>query len=143
MRAVLDTNLLVSYLLTQGSTMSRIIDHWELGRFVTIVSPAMLDELKEVVNRPRLRPFMSADPQVLIDVIEQDAEFIPGDLKLTGICRDPKDDIFIACAVEGHADVLVSGDADLLTVGTYQGVQMITPAAFLQLLEEQTDQNVI
>jgi putative PIN family toxin of toxin-antitoxin system len=143
MRAVLDTNLLVSYFLTQGDTMSRIINHWEQGHFVNIVSPAILTELKEVVNRPRLRPYMSADPQTLIDVIEQDAEFIPGDLKLTGICRDPKDDIFIACAVEGHADVLVSGDDDLLTVGAYQGVQIINPAAFLQLLEEQTGQNAI
>jgi putative PIN family toxin of toxin-antitoxin system len=143
MRAVLDTNLLVSYFLTQGDTMSRIINHWEQGHFVNIVSPAILTELKEVVNRPRLRPYMSADPQALIDVIEQDAEFIPGDLKLTGICRDPKDDIFIACAVEGHADVLVSGDDDLLTVGAYQGVQIINPAAFLQLLEEQTGQNAI
>ncbi len=139
MRAVLDTNLLVSYLLTQGDTMSRIVDHWEQWHFVAIVSPAMLAELKEVVRRPRLRSHMSLDPQVLIDVIEQDAEVVPGELTLTGVCRDPKDDIFIACAVEGHADVLVSGDADLLAVGSHQGVQMMTPAAFLRLLDQQTE----
>ena len=140
MRAVLDTNLLVSYLLTQGDTMSRIIDHWEQWHFVAIVSPAMLAELKEIVRRPRLRANMNLDPQALIDVIEQDAEVVPGEVTLTGVCRDPKDDIFIACAVEGRADVLVSGDADLLVLGSYQGVQMITPAAFLRLLDQQTDQ---
>lgn len=140
MRAVLDTNLWVSYLLTQGETLSRIVDHWEQMHFVAIVSPAMLAELKEVVRRPRLRAHMSLDPQALIDVMEQDAEVISGVLMLTGVCRDPKDDLFIACAVEGRADVLVSGDVDLLAVGSYQGVQMITPAAFLRLLDQQANQ---
>jgi len=135
MRAVLDTNLLVSYLLTRGKTMSRIIEHWEQGNFVALVSPAMLAELKEVVRRPRLQAVMSADPQALIDIMEQDAEAVPGILQLPGVCRDPKDDIFVACAVEGHADVLVSGDADLLSLGSYLGVQMITPASFLQALD--------
>ncbi len=135
LRAVLDTNLLVSYLLTQGETLSRIVAHWEQGRFVYLISPALLAELKEVVNRPRLRRVMRADPQALIDVIEQDAEPVPGELVLSGICRDPKDDIFIACALEGKADYLVSGDADLLDMGSYQSVQMIAPQAFLQKLE--------
>ncbi len=43
LRAVLDTNLIVSYLRTQGHTISRIIDHWEKGNFVYIVSPALID----------------------------------------------------------------------------------------------------
>lgn len=135
MRAVLDTNLLISYLLTQGETLSRIIDHWEQGHFVYVASPAILAELKAVVERPRLQRAMSADPQALIDVIEQDADFVSGELVLTGICRDPKDDIFIACAVEGQADYLVSGDNDLLDLDYYQDVKMISPRLFLQILD--------
>ncbi len=60
MRVVFDTNIVVSYLLTQGKTLSQIIDHWEQGSFVVLVSPAMLAELKDVLQRPRLRPCHSA-----------------------------------------------------------------------------------
>ncbi|MFO7538427.1 MAG: putative toxin-antitoxin system toxin component, PIN family [Chloroflexota bacterium] len=136
-RAVLDTNLIVSYLLTQGETMSRLIAHWEQGHFVYLVSPQMVAELKEVVNRPRLRPYMQADPAVLLELIEADAELTPGKLVLTDVCRDPKDDQFIACALEGEATYLVTGDADLLDMDSYQGVMMIRAYDFVQLLDSQ------
>jgi putative PIN family toxin of toxin-antitoxin system len=136
MRVVLDTNILVSYILTQGKTLSRIIDHWERGSFVVLTSPALLAELKDVLQRPRLRPYMSADPQVLLHVLEHDAHQVPGELILTGVCRDSKDDIFIACAVEGGANFLVSGDDDLLVLDNYQGIQMVSPSTFLQLLDQ-------
>lgn len=135
-RAVLDTNLLISYLLTQGETMSRLIDHWEQGHFVYLLSPAMLHELREVVYRPRLRQHMTADPAVLLDLIEADAEIVPGAVRLSGVCRDPKDDLFIACAVEGEAAYLVTGDADLLDMAAYQGITMIRPYDFVLLLDE-------
>jgi putative PIN family toxin of toxin-antitoxin system len=88
-RAVLDTNLIVSYLLTQGETMSRLIAHWEQGRYVYLVSPQMVAELNEVVNRPRLRQYMRSDPAVLLELIEADAELTPGKLVLKDVCRDP------------------------------------------------------
>ncbi len=131
-RAVLDTNLLISYLLTQGDTLSRIMAHWENNRFVYLISPQMLAELTGVINRPRLRRYMSANPLVLLETIESDAEHTAGKLILPNVCRDPKDDIFIACAVEGNAGYFVSGDADLLDLGSYKGVQMIRPWDFLQ-----------
>lgn len=135
-RAVIDTNLIVSYLLTQSATLSRLIDHWEQGHFVYLLSPAILRELREVVYRPRLRHQMQIDPAVLLDVIEADAEIIPGQLTLTGICRDAKDDPFIACAVEGNAAYLVTGDVDLLDMVAYQDVMMIRAYDFVQLLDE-------
>ncbi len=54
-RAVINTNLIVSYLLTQSSTTSRLISHWERGDFVYLISPIMLAELQTVIQRPRLR----------------------------------------------------------------------------------------
>ena len=134
-RAVLDTNLPISYLLSQGATLSRIFDHWEQGNFIYLVSPAIVQELKDVIERPRLRQHMAADPQVLVELIENDAEHTSGRLALTGICRDPKDDIFIACAVEGDAHYIVSGDADLLDLSTYQDIQIIRPKTFVELLD--------
>lgn len=58
-----------------------------------------------------------------------------GALVLTGVCRDPKDDKFLACAIEGEADYLVSGDQDLLAIGSYQGIQIVKPAQFLNILQ--------
>lgn len=139
-RAVIDTNLIVSYLLTQSATLSRLIDHWEQGHFVYVISPALLRELREVVYRPRLRQHMRLDPGILLEVIEADAEIIAGDLVLTGVCRDPKDDPFIACAVEGQAAYLVTGDHDLLDLGAYEGVRMIRAYDFGQLLDSFMEQ---
>ena len=89
-RAVLDTNLLISYLLTNGDTISRIMTHWEQGHFIYLQSPQLLDELIDVVGRPRLRRYMKTDPQMLIDVIETDAEYTKGELSLPGACGIPK-----------------------------------------------------
>ncbi len=138
-RAVIDTNLIVSYLLAQGETISRLIDHWEQGHFIYLISPDMLGELREVVYRPRLRQHMAVDPAVLLDLIEADAEMVPGELVLSGVCRDPKDDPFIACAVEGNAAYLVTGDTDLLDMTAYQGVTMIRAYDFVSLLDKAMD----
>lgn len=137
-RAVIDTNLIVSYLLTQSETMSRLIDHWEQGHFISLFSPPMLSELREVVYRPRLRQKMSVDPTVLLDSLEADAELVPGILTLPGVCRDPKDEPFIAYAVEGNAAYLVTGDDDLLSMRGYQNVTMIRAYDFVCLLDNET-----
>ncbi len=136
LRVVLDTNLLVSYLLTKGKTMTRIIDYWENGDIVAIVSPPIIEELVEVVQRPRLKQHMTVDPQVVIDLILSDAIQTPGDLAFPGASRDPKDDKFLACAVEGEAAYLVSGDEDLLSLKHFQGVSIVRPADFVRLIED-------
>jgi hypothetical protein len=138
-RAVIDTNLIVSYLLAQGETISDLIDHWEQGPFTYLISPAMLGELREIVYRLRLRQHMAVDPAVLLDLIEADAEIVPGELVLSGVCRDPKDDPFIACAVEGQAAYLVTGDTDLLDMTAYQGVTIIRVYDFVNLLDKLKD----
>lgn len=137
-RAVVDTNLIVSYLLTQSETLSRLIDHWERGTFVYLVSPMLVGELREVVHRPKLRQRMRSDPAILLELVEMEAEWTPGVLTLSGVCRDPKDEPFIACAVEGNAAYLVTGDADLLEMGAYQGVAMMRVIDFVNLLDSTT-----
>lgn len=139
-KAVIDTNVLVSYALTKGETLSRLIDHWERETFVYLTSPPIIEELKEVLKRPHLRRKMAADPQPLIDLVEADTELTPGKLVLEGVCRDPKDEIFIACAVEGKADYIVTGDEDLLDAGEYQGVKIIQPGEFVAMLDALEEQ---
>jgi len=135
---VLDTNLLVSYLLTQGKTITRIIDYWENGDIIVVVSPAIVEELAEVVQRPRLRQHMTGDPQVIINLLLSDAIQTRGDLAFPGASRDPKDDKFLACAVEGEAAYLVSGDEDLLSLKQFRDVLIMSPANFVRLIEGTT-----
>ena len=54
---------------------------------------------------------------------------------MKGVCRDPKDAIFIACAVEGEADYIVSWDKDLLDLGEYQGIKIVRAEAFVTILD--------
>lgn len=135
---VLDTNLLVGYLLTQGKTITRIIDYWENGDIIVVVSPAIVEELAEVVQRPRLRQHMTGDPQVIINLLLSDAIQTRGDLAFPGASRDPKDDKFLACAVEGEAAYLVSGDEDLLSLKQFRDVLIMSPANFVRLIEGTT-----
>jgi predicted nucleic acid-binding protein len=51
------------------------------------------------------------------------------------VTRDPKDDAVVACAVEGKADYVVSGDQDLLALGEYEGIQVVTPRRFMEIVE--------
>jgi putative PIN family toxin of toxin-antitoxin system len=94
-----------------------------------------MEELRDVLLRPGLRSKMAVDPQALLEVIETDTERTPGMMALPGVCRDPKDDKFFACAVEGEADYIVSGDRDLLDIGEYAGIQIIRLLDFVAILD--------
>jgi predicted nucleic acid-binding protein len=52
---------------------------------------------------------------------------------LSGVCRDPKDDFILECAVLGNADVIVTGDKDLLALGEYEGIRIVTPRQYLDM----------
>ena len=140
LRVVLDTNLLVSYLLTQGHTIGRIIEYWHQRRIEILMSPAIVDELKDVLARGRLRKLMTLDPQTLMLMVELDAIHTAGEVSASGACRDPKDDKFLACAVEGRADFIVTGDADLLELRSYQGIPIIRAFEFVGIVEAQDDE---
>ena len=78
---------------------------------------------------------MRIAPSILLELIEADAQMVPGKLDLSGVCRDPKDDPFVACAVEGKATYLVTGDADLLDMGVYHDVVILRAYDFVHLLD--------
>jgi hypothetical protein len=135
LRVVLDTSALVSYLLTRGDLMARVIEAWRDGRFAVLSSPQTRGELATVLARPAVRRLNAAPPESLIAGYERFTLHVPGALQLPGACRDPKDDIFVACAVEGEASYLVSGDRDLLTLRRYAAVGIVNPGEFLLALE--------
>ena len=135
MRVVLDTNVLVAFLLTRGHTTSAILGGWERGDFDLLTSPLLIAEVRSTLEkadlRQRIRPGAAG---ALLEALAEDAIHTPGDLELYGVTPDPDDDRIVSCAVEGNADIIVSRDAHLLGLKEYEGIRIVEPAEFVRLL---------
>ncbi|MBI1882534.1 MAG: putative toxin-antitoxin system toxin component, PIN family [Chloroflexi bacterium] len=139
MREVLDTSVVVSGLISPHGAPARIITHWRNGNFTLLYSPAIFEELKDVLNRVWLTKKLAGVPNRIADYLEGVVilgELVVGYINVTGQVRDPFDEIFLACARLGQADYLVSVDKDLLALGQYEGTRIVTPAQFLAVLGE-------
>ncbi len=138
LRAVLDTNVFVSGLIGVNSPPRQIVDAWLDGRFTLVTSLYLVDELAHVLTYPRIVKRIRLDESevdAILAALLSQAEMAPGELELPGVTRDPKDDAVVACAVEGEADYIVSGDEDLLVLNVYKEVKIVTPRQFMSILE--------
>ena len=135
LRVVIDTSSLVSYVLTRGELMRRVVAHWRAGAFTLLSSPATRAELADVLARPAIRQLAVAPLDELVRRLERFTEHVPGGLDLAGARRDPQDDKFLACAVEGRAHYLISSNDDLLDMRRYRNVAIVNPGQFLLALE--------
>ncbi len=136
-RAVLDTNVLISGLIAVKGIPRRILDAWLEGRYTLVISLYLIEELTFVLSYPRIAQRLSLSDEelaVILAALLTKAEVTPGKLRLPGVTRDPKDDAVVACAKEGRADYIVSGDQDLLVLGEYEGIQIVTPRQFWEVL---------
>ena len=137
-RVVLDTNVLVSGMISDHSPPRQLVDAWLDGRFVLVTSLYQVEELSHVLAYPRIaRRLQLADEEVdlILAALLARGEVVAGEVQLPGVTRDPKDDEIVACAVEGGAGYLVSGDRDLLDLGEYEQVRMVTPREFASVLD--------
>lgn len=135
LRVVLDTSTLVSFVLTTGEITRQVIAAWRADQFVLIASPATLTELQEVLERPAIQQMAKVSIARLHTEVVGISRHVAGRIELHNVCRDPKDDKFLACAVEGEAQYLVSSDKDLLDMGSYEGVCILSPGEFLAALQ--------
>lgn len=134
-RAVVDTSIVVRAVLKPLGTVGPLLDFLAEKRYKFLYSEATLEEVVDVLARPRLRrrfPLRGRDPQTVIELILLRGEAVDPRRRWT-VCRDPKDDKFLDVAVEGQADVLVSGDDDLLVLHPFQGIPIVQPARFLAM----------
>lgn len=116
-RAVVDTNVFVSG-TTGHSYPAQVIDAWRKERYVLITSPAIIEEISAVLRRAEIRKFTGLaekDIREIIDTLMTKAFVSPGEVKVNVIKDDPDDDKFLASALEGIADYIVSGDKHLLS----------------------------
>ncbi len=137
--AVLDTNVLVSALCLPQSLPADLLRRWLAHEFFLVLSEAILEELADVLRRPKIvgRFAMTEEKAAAFaSVLRETAHFVPVTLDLKVVPDDPKDNHIVACAVEGGAGYLVSGDHHLTELGQYQEVRILSPAQFHALLLE-------
>ena len=133
MRAVLDTNAVISALLFSGTT-SRLVAAWQSGKFEVLVSRAILEEYYRALAYPK---FKLTEPEIRSLIEEELLPFIKTIhpvRKLRIGLRDPDDRKFLECAVQGSADHLVTGDKDLRVLGSFREIAIVTPGELLALL---------
>jgi len=130
-RAVIDTSVLIRYLIRPSAAIRELIEERWLGGDVRMVTaPELLDELVAVLARPRIRPFVAEEEgEALLGAVQALAECLPSLGAVPPICRDPDDDKFVACALAGNASHVVTTDADLLTLRELAGVRLCTPGS--------------
>ncbi len=137
-RAVLDTDVIVSGAITPEGHPGEILKAWRAGLFALVISEDIIEEVKEVLNRPHIRDkyqhLTKATIGRLINLLRDHSIVVPGALNLTVVERDPDDDKIIIAAVEGDAEYIVAGDPDLTDLGIYKGIQILKPAEFVKLL---------
>jgi putative PIN family toxin of toxin-antitoxin system len=131
-RAVLDTNTWVSG-LGWGGPPGEVVEAALAGRFDIVTSPALLDELRRVLAYPKLAAIFD-DVDEIVGLIAL-ASHVVRPVLTRDLARDPDDNRVLEAAIAGNADVIITGDADLLDLQVVQGVRIVTPADFTDELD--------
>jgi uncharacterized protein len=127
-RAVLDTNVIVSGLGWSGPSAT-ILDAASDGQLVLVTSAPLLAELRRVLAYPRIAKVIHGAVQ-LADLVAASSAVVTPSLALAAI-SDESDNRVLEAAVEGAADYIVSGDTDLLDLGSFEGIPIVAPAEFV------------
>ena len=134
MRAVIDTNIWIRRLLGSNSISARAADK-ALDESDVFISEPVVDELVDVLSREKWDRYVSVDErQEFLDKLLRAASPISV-LSEIAECRDPKDDKFLALALDAEADYLITDDKDLLVLHPWRGIEILSSADFLAKFE--------
>lgn len=134
MRAVLDTGVLVSGLIRRQGVPGTLLQALATGTYTAVYTTETMLEVVDVLSRDKFRTKYSIRPDAVTALVQlirlRGALAIP--TEDVTVCRDPKDDKFLTAAVAGNADLIVSGDLDLLVLSPFRGIPILRPSDFLQ-----------
>lgn len=134
MRALLDTNVLVSAVFFAG-VPGRVLDALGQRRFALVLSPAILDEYRRVgAELERKHPKLRGTFEPVVTLLAATATLVDAPPLAAPVCADRDDDKFLAAAVVAWATVIVSGDRHLRDVSGWRGISVLTPREFLEHL---------
>lgn len=133
MRFVLDTNTIVSGLFWLGAP-NLLLKAAKMQSFTLFTCPELLAELAKVIARKKFAAKVAAsgrDPNRLVTELLNISTLVTIPTTRPRVCRDPNDDIVLACAVSAHGDAIVSGDKDLQVLRNYQNIPILNAAEAL------------
>ena len=140
MRAVIDTNVVISRFLAPFGNPALILAPWEKALFDLVVSEAILAEYHRVLAYPGVQARHRLSQDEITTIVADFSTFailvVPSE-SIDLIADDPSDNMFLEAAVAGRCEYVVSGDPHLLRLGEYRGIQIVPPATFVAVLEQQ------
>jgi putative PIN family toxin of toxin-antitoxin system len=137
MRAVLDTNVVVSAIPSAGSPPDSILRAWRRGAFELATTAPLLRELETVLERDHIAGRLGWSPserRTFVSDLGEDAILVVPEKRLRVVGADPSDNRVLEAAVAAQVDYVVSGDRHLLDLKTYEGIQIVTPVRFVAIL---------
>lgn len=143
-KLVLDANLFASGLIKPISNPGKILDLVKDNKVEFVLSPAVIKEIKRILLYPKIQKYHKKTPQEIdtyFDDLLMFAWIVEGDSKIDIIKDDPEDNKYLACAIEGEADYIVSGDHHLLDLGEFKNIKIINPKNFLTIWETLKDES--
>jgi putative PIN family toxin of toxin-antitoxin system len=137
-RVVVDTNTLISGLISRGSPPARVLKRWAEGAITVLVTSDLAAEYQEVLARPAFAALGTEDErlELLGGLLSLgNVEPVTATERLDVVQRDPDDNRVLECALFGGASVIITGDEDLLALGRFRGVAIVSPKEFLERFE--------
>lgn len=138
MRVVLDANIYISSLISSQGHPATIINKWLSGEFDVLLSQPIVDEILRVTGYERLQKKYKKIREnriEFVDLISKQGIWTEPVERLTVVTADESDNRYLECAIAGVATYVISGDKHLLDIGNYQGISILTPAAFVTLVD--------
>ena len=138
MRAVLDANVFVSALINTRGVPRQLVDLWRDDAFDLLISDPILDEVGRVLRYPKVAALHKLSEPGLGEflMLLREESHVVESVERLHVSPDEPDNRYIECAVAGGADYLVTGDKmHLLPIGEYRGIRIVSPAAFLAILQ--------
>lgn len=135
--AVLDTNVLASGFVGHGwnSAVVQILDAWRARMYELVLSDHILAELEQAFSDPYFRRRLTHEDIIAdLRLLREQAVLTPITVTITGVAAHPEDDLVLATAVSAKADYLVTGDGQLQKLRMLEGVNIVSPRAFLDRL---------
>jgi putative PIN family toxin of toxin-antitoxin system len=123
-RVVLDTNVLVSAIISDGKSRE-LLKKGIAKQYSLVLSDLIIKELIDVMRRPKF-DISEDELQRTVLALIRTAEVVNVKTKIKAVKEDPKDDMIIETAIDGCADIIVTGDSHLLSLTTFKGIKIIT-----------------
>ncbi|MFZ2656153.1 MAG: putative toxin-antitoxin system toxin component, PIN family [Victivallales bacterium] len=130
LRIVLDTNVIISGILFGGIPRS-IVDMLVSQRHDFFLSMPIIEEIREVLNRPKFG-FDNGNALLVVEELHSLCTIVKPAKAINFIIDDPADNKILECAVEADAEIIISGDSHLLSLGSYKGIKILSPRQFIQ-----------